>query len=103
MSVATFQHTCTACKCSTKISTSWIDPSLYTDPEKASITHVWWCKSCREGQAVRLQFLPENDCVVLEQLPYNSIIGDKTSVIFANKKHQKSTVSATEQMLATED
>lgn len=70
---ALYQHTCSACSKSYIRQEPWIDPKVYTNPEKAFKTVTFWCPKCREGQAVQFLMRPNNTIEVIEVLNYKDL------------------------------
>jgi len=87
MSKAIFQHQCTECKSDYTKETSWIDPSLYSDPGKATKTLVFWCPktTCKKGQVLVLQMLPDNEVVLVEVIDHDTISTEGNSSYYKNK------------------
>lgn len=85
---STFEHTCSECNRTLEIETAWINPELYTDPEKAVKSSTWWCPKCTAGQAAQLQMLPEQQVEVIEVLDYESLASNKNQNVTKQKKNK---------------
>jgi len=86
MSKTIFQHICTKCQQHYEVETNWIDPKLYSKPEKATKTLGFWCKNthCGVAQAVLLQMLPNNEIKVIKKIKYNSLITQNNYTYYTN-------------------
>lgn len=84
MSNALYQHTCSACNKSYVRQEPWIDPNLYTNPERAFKTTTFWCPKCREGQAVRFLMRPNNTIEVVEILDYEALCTEHAPAYYSS-------------------
>ena len=73
----TLEHKCPSCSNLNKIEVGYVDPSLYTKPEKASVTRAHWCSKCNELIGCKYRFPNPNTVefiqnVKLKPAPYVS-------------------------------
>lgn len=69
------QHKCLECDFINKKVVSFIDPSLYTDPEAASVSYSYWCTRCGKLTGVRYSFDDHKKVVILgDDTPNSSTI-----------------------------
>lgn len=61
-----FKQTCPTCNYVNIFKVSWIDPELFTDPEKAQVSRAAWCSSCGTLVGTKYKFLDKDTIEVLD-------------------------------------
>ena len=69
-------HKCSFCKRTNIRQYSWIDPNKFADPKKAIMTSAFHCIFCSRGQALKIQFFPEEQIKFIEQIEFRTLIKD---------------------------
>jgi hypothetical protein len=59
-----------------------MDPARFSDPSKAFITSAFHCIFCSRGQAIKLQFLPEQEIKFVEKIDFKTLIKDDAPGIY---------------------
>lgn len=83
MSVATYSHECSHCNQTYEMKQSWINPEVFTTPDKAFMTSSFWCQRCEKGQAVKLLMLPDSEVKVVENLEYRSMVRENSPLHYS--------------------
>jgi hypothetical protein len=83
MNVATYNHECSHCNQTYEVKQSWIDPKIFTTPDKAHVTSSFWCQKCEKGQAVKLLMLPEQKVEVVENMEYRSMVKENSPLHYS--------------------
>lgn len=77
---------CKQCKKINSKRYSWLNPTSFSNPKKASMLFSFHCSECSYGNAVRLAFLPDQKVEIIQIVDFTSLI--KEDLLFNNQEEE---------------
>lgn len=66
-----------------------MDPKKFSEPKKAFLTSAFHCVFCSRGQAVKIQYLPENVIDLVETVDFRTLIKDDPAPFYIGGSTQE--------------